>query len=356
MRPTAVNAVPVAMSMTVIAGVVLAQSLISYQLGGYPAYTNRPLDPVSEACFIGGLPLLLLIAATACLFPLRHWRPGLGMVVCGLTVTSWASISTADQTAAPGFVLLYILMVGAYQLHSVGAWLTCCLATLAAGINVWVPLGPTYAASTMVTFALLGATLTYLMTTARDRNEELIHQLQERIYRDPVSGVGSRLLFEEQGARHLATGSPGSDGTALLLVDLDHFKTVNDLHGHLTGDRLLRHVAQGLSAAARRGDVVCRLGGDELAVLMPATTMDEATGHARSTMATLGRRPMPLPGGGMLAFTLSVGVGHCLSGTLEDLYADADESLYRAKGSGRARIGVPAESSPDDQHEQARTD
>jgi diguanylate cyclase (GGDEF)-like protein len=346
-RPTALNSVPVAMSLAVVAAVVLTQSAMSYHLSGYPAYTNRRLGPVVEVAFIIGLPLALLIGAAACVFALRQWRPGLGMVVIALVVTSWASITTGDHSAAPGFVLLYILLVGAYQLRPAGAWVTCLLATLTAGLSAWVPLGATYAARTVVTFGLLGATMTYLMTVARDRNEHLIRQLRERVYRDPVSGVGSRLLFEEEAARHLRGGAVAENGTALLLVDLDHFKTVNDQHGHLTGDRLLRHVAQGLSAGARPDDIVCRLGGDELAVLMPATTIDEATGQARSTVAALRGRPLPLPGGGSLPFTLSVGVGHCVSGTLDDLYAEADEALYRAKGAGRATIGVRPPTDPE---------
>ena len=133
------------------------------------------------------------------------------------------------------------------------------------------------------------------------------------------------------------------DGTvALLLVDLDHFKRVNDTHGHLVGDAVLRDVAALLTAAVRSSDMVGRYGGEEFLVVLPETDDEGATAFAdRIRERVAGHRFDPWGDGRALAMTTSIGVASFPAArieSVEDLFARADAALYRAKAEGRNRV------------------
>ncbi len=126
---------------------------------------------------------------------------------------------------------------------------------------------------------------------------------------------------------------------ALLIADVDGFKRINDEHGHLVGDAVLREVAKTLHASLRSLDHVFRYGGDEFVVLLPATEADEAGRVAeRLRAAVAAARPHELP------LTISVGVGTACAETrdLDDLVRTADRALYRAKDLGRDRVALAA--------------
>jgi diguanylate cyclase (GGDEF)-like protein len=160
-----------------------------------------------------------------------------------------------------------------------------------------------------------------------------------RLYReahyDPLTALPNRLLFRERLAQELANASRG----ALLYIDLDHFKRVNDGFGHGTGDQLLALVAQRLRAAVKESDLVARLGGDEFAVVLrdiaePAAARAVAERIAESLQ-------MPVSAGGAdhqiyasIGGTLFPGDG----ASLDDLVRNADDAMYRAKDLGRGRF------------------
>ncbi|MDF1504261.1 EAL domain-containing protein [Roseisolibacter sp. H3M3-2] len=165
-------------------------------------------------------------------------------------------------------------------------------------------------------------------------------ELRRRAYEDPLTGLANRARFQERAER--ALGAPDAAGddarrTALLLVDLDDFKTVNDSLGHAAGDQLLASVATRLLAATRGSDTVARLGGDEFAMLLPAVRgEEEAVLVAKRVVATLG---VPFRVGGRpLRLGASVGIALARGGEgADDLLRNADLALYRAKSQGRAR-------------------
>ena len=162
--------------------------------------------------------------------------------------------------------------------------------------------------------------------------EELTAILQSRATRDPLTGLPNRAAFTEVLTHEIAGAGRGQP-PALLLVDLDGFKAVNDTDGHLAGDAVLRAVADVLQATARRSDVACRLGGDEFAVVLPRTTQRQAM-HAARRLLAASRAAGGLTSAGARV-TLSVGVGWLpdpASG--EDLVAVADTALYRVKAAG----------------------
>lgn len=131
-----------------------------------------------------------------------------------------------------------------------------------------------------------------------------------------------------------------SGAIALLLVDVDRFKTINDALGHPEGDRLLETIAGRLRSTMRLDDVVCRLGGDEFAILLrPPVTDSEARASAERILALVGE-PVVL-GDQPVATSVSIGIGFSDEGTtLASLLREADAALYKAKTEGRNRCAA----------------
>lgn len=161
---------------------------------------------------------------------------------------------------------------------------------------------------------------------------------------DPLTDLGNRRLFEERGTL-LVDGWRRSGGwIALALIDVDEFKTVNDQQGHAAGDRALTDIGGILRRWGRRSDVLARMGGDEFAILMPATDAAEATAALSRIQATMQERRQHSSYLGPLS--LSVGIAAMAAEdetsevTLDELMRRADEALYRAKAAGRAHIVV----------------
>ena len=168
------------------------------------------------------------------------------------------------------------------------------------------------------------------------------HALQDQVAyrarRDPLTGLPNRASFDAHLDR-IVGGSAGST-FAVLFVDLDHFKPVNDTHGHAVGDEVLRVMAGRLSAAVRQGDVVCRLGGDEFAVILA----DVTEARARSTaerIVQLAREPLAVAGA---VIRVGATVGIALAGPggehPERAVRNADLAMYQAKQAGRGTFAL----------------
>ena len=165
-------------------------------------------------------------------------------------------------------------------------------------------------------------------------------QLASIVSTDPLSGCFNRRGFEQQMRRELARAARAHTDVSLLAIDLDHFKLVNDTHGHLVGDRVITEVGELLRANARTDDVVARTGGEEFMVLAPNTSSDGAQQLAQRIVEAFRRRMFVEPSP-RIALTVSIGVvaDHVPNETIaEDLRARADEALYAAKRSGRNRV------------------
>ncbi len=180
--------------------------------------------------------------------------------------------------------------------------------------------------------ALLHLIVSFIDITARKQAEEtLTHQ----VLHDSLTGLPNRVLLADRLEQGLHTARRTGTPLALLLVDLDRFKEVNDTLGHPVGDLLLQVVAARLRAALRPTDTVARLGGDEFAVLLPATDA-----HGAGTVSALLRQVLeePFPvAGQVVAVGASVGMALCpAQGTdAATLLRRADEAMYVAKRAGR---------------------
>ena len=169
------------------------------------------------------------------------------------------------------------------------------------------------------------------------RNAQVYARLTELAEADALTGLANRALFNVALSAALDDRSSGGD-VSVLFVDLDDFKTVNDLFGHQAGDDLLREVAARLRQAIRPGDLCARLGGDEFAVLLHDTA-DVATEVARRIVSAVGVG-VPVDGGIALVGA-SVGVATATAETdLEQLLHRADMAMYAAKARGKAQAQV----------------
>lgn len=172
--------------------------------------------------------------------------------------------------------------------------------------------------------------------------EEKNRQLEYLAGHDPLTGLFNRRQFDQLVAMELSRVARQPAPISLLMVDLDHFKFINDRYGHPLGDEVIRHAASLLRNYTRNGDSVARLGGEEFLLLLPDTSQPQARVIAEKVRRLLEETPLPMKDG-LLYLTASFGIA-CLdagmSGTYEGLYAAADKALYRAKASGRNRVEV----------------
>lgn len=171
----------------------------------------------------------------------------------------------------------------------------------------------------------------------------LLGRLRRLSERDALTGLYNRRAIVDRLGEQWAVWQRERAPFSLVLVDLDHFKRVNDTHGHHAGDEVLRHTAAQLGAAVRGHDVVARIGGEEFVVLMPRAGLHEAKALAGRLCKALCETPVNLPGG-PLGVTASVGVAQVQAGDAdaESVLRRADGALYRAKAAGRARVEAAA--------------
>jgi len=178
----------------------------------------------------------------------------------------------------------------------------------------------------------------FLALLRLNREHERITRLSQA---DELTGLGNRrYLLDCMNTLYQQT--PSDEGAlSLALLDIDHFKQVNDSFGHPAGDRILQVFAKALLSVSRKSDIVARLGGEEFCVLMPDTDADgarELAERLRQRIATLSQQQLGIPGSVTVSLGLATEPGE--SASFERLYSRADKALYQAKSQGRNRVEV----------------
>jgi diguanylate cyclase (GGDEF)-like protein/PAS domain S-box-containing protein len=178
---------------------------------------------------------------------------------------------------------------------------------------------------------------TWREVTDRHRHQQ---ELTDLATHDPLTGLANRTALLEELQRALSAGRRSGRAVAVLMIDLDHFKDVNDTLGHAIGDDVLRAVAHRISLAVRAGDLVARLGGDEFVIVMrDLDDTEEAVRVGRRLVEEL-RHPLTVAGN-ELTTTASLGVAIATAASeVFDLMREADTALYRAKDEGRDRYSL----------------
>jgi diguanylate cyclase (GGDEF)-like protein len=181
-----------------------------------------------------------------------------------------------------------------------------------------------------------------------------LHRIVERqALVDGLTGLANRRRTESALDEEIVRASRLGGELTLALLDIDHFKEVNDKHGHGSGDAVLKELALVLTQSLREIDTAGRWGGDELALVLPGTDTAGGAQLCERIRQTLAGRPVPIENGAAISVTASFGVASFVhEGSRERLLAAADEALYRAKRGGRNRVesagGEPPESDASD--------
>ena len=172
-----------------------------------------------------------------------------------------------------------------------------------------------------------------------------VNELQRDSVTDPLTGLFNRRSFDESLREEYARSGRYGQPLSLMLIDVDHFKTYNDNYGHQFGDDALRSVARVLRKSVRKTDRLCRYGGEEFVILMPATNAKEARVLAERQRELVDNHRLPRG-----ALTISVGIATLMHESFEsaaELVRAADDALYAAKKAGRNRVEIYTDQSVD---------
>jgi diguanylate cyclase (GGDEF)-like protein len=259
-------------------------------------------------------------------------------------------------TAVSGLITVAALLLGMVLLErrwlwtAVGGWLlSMSVMHLASRLGVLpflslaeVSLGQSAIAEVAAERALAAALIYIPLALVTDHLIRVWRQdersLSEAAQLDSLTGAHTRGFA--MGVMERALFKAGRDGTrlAILMLDLDHFKRINDAHGHACGDLVLQETTRAMQAALRAGDIVGRFGGEEFVVLLPGADLEQAMGAAERCRAAV--QKMRIPDAPYLAVTASVGVAAFPEHgeALDALLGASDTAMYKAKANGRNRI------------------
>ena len=202
----------------------------------------------------------------------------------------------------------------------------------------WIAAAGPYSSVDLGTRLILLLIATLLAVTIVRRAQRLLYLAS----RDRLTGLFNRGHFDRTLVGTMDSASRDEQPLALALLDIDHFKQVNDNHGHALGDRVLVQVAHLLTRAMRRTDMVARYGGEEFVILMPGTSRDAAVSAVEELRKEIAASPIELDQGQVLNLNFSAGVAGIPDDpaitTPKDLLSSADERLMAAKRAGRARV------------------
>lgn len=165
-------------------------------------------------------------------------------------------------------------------------------------------------------------------------------KLEELSLTDPLTSLRNRRAFDEELSGSFELARRHDRPLSLAMIDVDHFKAINDVHGHPTGDAVLRAVAQILDGSTRQTDFVARVGGEEFAILLPETPLFEAMQFAEKIRSAIAASTIRT---GEVAHDVTVSIGiacisHSQIASSVDFFTAADQALYRAKMNGRNRV------------------
>lgn len=276
-------------------------------------------------------------------------------LACALSLrrASWHTMERVGLTAGYLWLVTSTILVGRGEVESntvyIGSlvmatfafmWLPSRIAILLAALgyaSLWLPLMGRPDVPALLALAVVTSQLWYLGAHGRVVQQERVRNdlLAQVAYTDPLTGLLNRRSTAERLDELLATTAAGTEGVALVLLDIDHFKRINDQLGHLRGDEVLVAVAASLKSHGHQVVVASRWGGEEFLVVCAAPSRDAAVGTAQEVLARV--RAMTLPG--LPRVTVSGGLATFDEGlSVMELLGLADARMYQAKARGRDQL------------------
>jgi diguanylate cyclase (GGDEF)-like protein len=303
------------------------------------ANAGTDLDGWAIALAVVSLLLVAMISAAAWFF---DEASRLAWALCpfaAISVIVLVDLATHDGSVSAQVFFFFPTVYGAALLPRPGAILVTGASLVGELVVVFTQLSvreatvsTCYVAATLVTAAVM-------LIRSMERQHELVLELAHLATIDPLTGLVTRRAFDEAAAAVLAHPE-GDEGTSLVVIDVDRFKSVNDRYGHPAGDQVLVQLSELLVQASRRGDVVCRMGGDEIAMLLPRCTIEIALRRAEEIVELVRREGFEVSVDDLIQVSISAGLAHVPTNgsDLRTLYAAADAALYEAKRGGRDRV------------------
>lgn len=185
--------------------------------------------------------------------------------------------------------------------------------------------------------------LAYTQLTSRvEMLQKKLSDMEVEATMDPLTCVGNRRRFQLAITKMIGQAQQSGAALSLAMVDVDHFKTINDAHGHPVGDRVLLQVAQRLAKAVRQTDVVARYGGEEFALLLANVSATDVESRLKQLLAEIAATPYEYEVMGrreQVSYTVSCGLTDLIPGDTEEVFVKrSDDALYEAKKRGRNRV------------------
>ena len=252
---------------------------------------------------------------------------------------------TSDASVAAQIFFFFPTLYGASQLPRAGA-VVMTTASVVGVVVVVVSQLPLRAAVVDIGYVSAAlVTTAVILIRSGERQAELVAELERRAAIDPLTGLATRRVLDD-AAQSAISSAASVEGTSLILLDVDNFKSINDRYGHPAGDEVLVQLAALLVQSARHDDIVCRIGGDEMALLLPGCSVSSLRTRAQEIVQIVRARSFRLSEGERVTVSVSVGLAHAPTDAmdLQTLYVKADQTLYAAKRSGRNRVGLVADS------------
>jgi diguanylate cyclase (GGDEF)-like protein len=325
-----------ARTVSALCAVGVAVTVITLPMG---ANADADLDGWAIALAAVSLLTALMLSAAAWFF---DEASRLAWALCpfaAITVIVMMDLATYDASMSAQIFFIFPTIYGAALLPRRGAMLITCASVAGELVVVYGQLAVREATVSACYVATALATRAVMLIRSSERQHELVVELARLAAIDPLTGLVTRRRFDEAMADALA--NPGGDeGTSLVILDVDRFKQVNDRYGHPGGDKVLVQLSELLVQASRRGDVVCRMGGDEIAMMLPRCTLDVALRRAEEIVALVRTEGFEVSVDDVIQVSISAGLAHAPTQGSDPrtLYAAADAALYAAKRAGRDRV------------------
>ena len=307
-------------------------------------------DPIvmQEGVFIDARGVILTLAgpfggvtaaaiSATCAIAYRLWLGGAGAPIGCVTILVATVVGIAFARFAPlnrgAYTLRQLLLLSVFgSLHGFSVLLVLAFIPVPGLVGSLVPL----CMLNSIGIVVLGSFL-----SAEGRRRHATRRLEKEAATDVLTGLPNRRAFDAAASDLAGTARTQSRSVALLMIDLDHFKQVNDRWGHDAGDRVLCNAAKAITSAIREEDVAARYGGEEIAVLLPDTMEHDALAVAERIRTAVQTEAIPRRLG-MTGITVSIGVAAASGENIDihDLFQAADRALYDAKRAGRNRCVI----------------
>jgi diguanylate cyclase (GGDEF)-like protein len=325
-----------ARTVSALCAVGIVVTVVTVPIG---ANAGTELDGWAIALAVVSMVLAAMMSAAAWFF---DEASRLAWALCpfaAIIVIVLVDLATHDGSLSAQVFFFFPTVYGAALLPRPGAILVTCASLAGELVVVFTQLPVREAVVSTIYVAATLVTTAVMLIRSMERQHELVLELAHLATIDPLTGLVTRRAFDEAAAAVLAHPE-GDEGTSLVVIDVDRFKSVNDRYGHPAGDKVLVQLSELLVQASRRGDVVCRMGGDEIAMLLPRCTIEIALRRAEQIVELVRQQGFEVSVDDLIRVSISAGLAHVPThgSDLRTLYAAADAALYDAKRGGRDRV------------------